>query len=166
MSEPLSLDRERLATALSRMGWHYQSLGPNGFQALFSPASAEQLPVHVLFAVAAHGAVLEVGTSVPRVFGADDWPGLLGAINNWHRQHRWPTGYLDYLPVSSNQPPLARLVAEYHMPLTAGIHDELLVETLSLAVDSCIEFLHQLSPLASRSATVTRDELEQWFAEG
>lgn len=166
MSQLPAFDRDRLAAALDRMGLHYLCTSHGGFAALFSPASAAQLQAEIFFSVGGvDGDVLGVNASVARVFGADDWPGLLGAINDWHHQHRWPTGHLDYLPVEPGQPPLARLVAEWHMPFAAGVHDELLAEVLAVAVDSSLAFLRQLCPpLAPRSRTITDEALERWLS--
>ena len=60
----------------------------------------------------------------------------------------------------------ARLIAEHHTPLAAGIHDELLVETLAVALDCCIAFLHHLCPpVVSRVETVSAGQLEDWLTE-
>jgi len=167
MSELSPLSRERLAAALRQMDVHYLHTDCGALVALFAPASATDLQVEALFAVGGpNDTVLDVQAGIARAFGPDDWPGLLASINDWHREHRWPTGHLDYLPARPGQPPLARLIAEHHTPLAAGIHDELLVETLAVALDRCIAFLrHLCPPVVSRVETVSAGQLEDWLTE-
>jgi hypothetical protein len=167
MSELSPLSRERLAAALRQMDVHYLHTDCGALAALFAPASATDLQVEAFFAVGGpNDTVLDVHAGIARAFGPDDWPGLLASINDWHREHRWPTGHLDYLPARPGQPPLARLIAEHHTPLAAGIHDELLVETLAVALDCCIAFLHHLCPpVVSRVETVSAGQLEDWLTE-
>jgi len=167
MSELLPLSRDRLAATLGQMGVRCLHTDHGALAALFAPASATDLQVEVFFAVGgADDTVLDLHASVARVFGPDDWPGLLASINDWHRQHRWPTGHLDYLPTQPGQPPVARLVAEHHTPLAAGVHDELLVESLAVSLDCCISFLRQLCPpVVSRIETISPGQLEDWLTE-
>jgi hypothetical protein len=167
MAEILPLDAGRIADALQRAGVRYLSGADDGLLALFDPPNAEKPALQATFhAAGPDGDVLAVRLTVARLFGADDWPRMLAAMNSWHQDHRWPKGHLEYLPFQPDWTPLARLVAEHHVSFTAGVHDELLEETIQVALATSLSFLSAICPPPRVSQeSVTTEELDKWLSD-
>jgi hypothetical protein len=167
MAEILPLDAGRIADALERAGVRYLSGGDGGFLALFDPPNAEKPALHATFhAAGPDGDVLAVRVTMARLFDADDWPRMLAAINIWHQDHRWPKGHVEYLPSQPGRIPLARLVAKHHVAFTAGVHDEMLDETIEVALATSVNFLSSLCPPPRPvQESVSAEELEERFSD-
>lgn len=136
------LDQDRIGASLGRLGLRWFA-GSSGRRVVpFSFQESNRCPLCVT--IDAVGPVLVVQGWSQRRFRADDWPRILGLINTWHREQRWPRGYL-HIVEDTEDSPLGMLIAEHQQPFGSGVNDEQLDETLNIIVQSSVDFLSEIA---------------------
>lgn len=160
-AEPLTAARVR--AALRRLRFSVQVADDGSCAVEVPPLPGDSLKLR--FVVQVESGNLAIRGVAGRAFPADDWPLLLAAINCWHEFHRWPRGVLHR--VWEGDKPLGLLAAEHIQPCRAGIHDELMDETLRRVLGSATDFLTRLCNATSAPAPATLDAstLESWLGQ-
>jgi len=158
-------DATRIAEYLDAKGVHY-TRSDCGFVADYAPAEPYGPAIKLRLASQGHnGAVLVVQASSVDYFSMDDVPRLLGLINEWTLQHRWPR-----LAVSiggPDGPSLATVVADNHFDLESGVHEDLLDDLIGSHLSASFSFFRFLhSAITTPAGTVpSAAELDAWLSD-
>lgn len=154
--EPLSL--ARVAACLTGRGLVFAT-GP-GERLLVAFAGSRGRP-EVRCRITAGDQVLALTADTPVLLQAGEVPALLGAVNGWHRKHRWPTLHVHLDPAQDT----AALHAEQHTLLRPGVTDEQLQSHLDLGLALLLHALTSLTPPPPPHGvpTPTDAELDRWY---
>src|SRR3974390_375497 len=117
MSLLRNFDSNLIATAARQLGYHFYRSedGKHIVTQVLGEWAGVPLFAH-LSKVGADGRVYAIRVLGGRYFQPDDWPRVVGLLNEWHRNNRWPQVNLDPLPGEL----LACVLCEGHLHFRDG----------------------------------------------
>lgn len=158
---PSPLEPSRIADALTMVGIHWLQDPRGVLVAPFRIYDEEELVV-VTYAVEGDDDILVIRGALQTTYEPDDYPLVVGLLNSWHNEFRWPTASLDVTK------PEARVVASFQAYLPAGVTEAQLAGFAALGTDTVNHFHrwfleHDHSTRVKAQDTVSAAELEEWF---
>jgi Putative bacterial sensory transduction regulator len=143
---------------------HLQATGYNvlrdqagGFLVIFAGTS-KRPEMQIALSVEGENKVYAIRAHIPERFSADDEVMLLGLINRWNREYRWPKAVL----VVNPDGPFVKVWTEMQLPATTGVHSGLIDEFTSTAIRSSDTFFTWLTDQLSLPSVA---QLEALFKE-
>jgi hypothetical protein len=159
---PSPLGRNQLAAVLARLGVHHLQAHDGAFVAGFDMDNRGG-PLVISYAVHGDGEeILAVRGTTSITYESDDWPLMMGLLNEWHSSHRWPRASID---ITKDE---GQVLAAVDVFLPVGVSEEQLsaiVEMASSTIAECHSWLIEQHCAAEvrNSDIVSIAELEQWF---
>ena len=143
---------------------HLQATGYNvfrdqagGFLVIFA-GTAKRPEMQIALSIERDNQVYAIRAHVPERFGSDDEGRLLGLVNRWNREYRWPKAVL----VANPDEQVVRVWTEMQLPATTGVHAGLIDEFTSTAIRSSDTFFTWLTDQLSLPSVA---QLEALFKE-
>lgn len=136
-----SFDPAMIETAARALGLNYAT-EPDGY--LVACFAAEELGMSLILEATAeaNSRVCAVRIRGGRYLERDDWPRTLGLINRWNVEHRWPRAYVD----NQSGGQCAAVVCDAQLPVSQGVHQELINELLANTLECTFRFWTWLIP--------------------
>lgn len=155
MSIPEPFDREMVNLYLSESGTKFLRDQKGNFCVIF--ASTEDRPeIQVFLSVEADDSVYVVRVFSPEGLPTEDEAMLLDVINRWNREHRWPKAVVG----QKLDGDVLRIWTEMHLPVSCGVHQEMIDLFTSLAIRTSHTFFVWL---ADQRRLPTVEQLEAMF---
>ena len=122
-----------IETTLKQLEIRYLSDADGNLIALFNAATSD--PVALVFgATGLNSDILHIGLEVYNSIDKDLYPRLMEICNRWNATRRWPKACL---AVTGDQ---GSVVASMEVPLSSGVHVDLLDELIRHGISPSLEF--------------------------
>jgi hypothetical protein len=162
MSPVLHLSAELIGSTLSDLGVSCRQSGHGPHFARFELEGSDHTVTVSYHADGDGDHVLSTRATTTRSWSADEWPLLLGQLNVWNAEHRWPSAHLE---MAANE---GRVVATVDVFLRSGLVKALLAEMLATATTTalgCHRWIESRLPgtTVTSDAAVSAVELESWL---
>lgn len=157
---PTMLTEHQLTETLNALGinWVQEVGGP--IVAPFQLDDDQKVAIRLSVEVDSEILVITARSSI--AYAPDDAPLVIGLLNSWHAEHRWPTASFE---VTGDE---GAVIARFQAYLPAGATDDQLAGFVTAGIFTTTELFTWLaakhrSVRTEIDETVTTAELEEWF---
>lgn len=162
MTQIIRFEPQRIADQLDRLGIRAAAMADGSYMAFFAPDGARP-EIRVLWtAEGPDKDFFVIRTTSSQCYTPDEWPRMVGLLNEWNRDYREPKAFL----VQAEDSDQARVCAQAMLLTEGGIHDELLDGFTAMQIDCSAQlfgWLADRSPARRAEATPHASELEEWL---